>query len=293
MDEFSYRTGNFLVGNTKPMASLEFFQPAPELYFENPAVVAITGPGCHGLLNGQVIPAWHAVAMQAGSTLKIIQSSSSNCGYLSIHGGWTARNWLESESTHLRLGVSGYAGRALKKGDELEFNIRLKISEQRLFHWTIPPHRIEQVYAAEKHICCLRGPEFFQLGEIAAAQFVTQEFFISSKSDRMGFRLKGKNILPAQSNSMVSSPVVRGIVQLLPDGQLIVLMADHQTIGGYPRIGCVIEADLPRLSQRIGRTPLFFSWCSAQVADELLSDRLQWLKEIATTCRLNFNATLE
>jgi antagonist of KipI len=293
MDEFAYLVGNFLVGNTKPLASLEFFQPAPELYFESAAVVAITGPGCQVFLNDQIIPSWHAVAVDAGSTLKIIQADESSCGYISIHGGWKASQWLGSESTHLHLGVSGYYGRSLKKADTLNFNVELKSTAPRIFNWTIPPKKIDQVYGLEKHICCLMGPEYGQLGTVSAEQFVSQEFHVSSRSNRMGFRLEGNSILPVQMNTMVSSPVTKGTVQLLPDGQLIILMADHQTIGGYPRIGCVTETDLPRLAQRTARTPVFFSWCTPQVADELLQERLQWLQEIATTCRLNFNSVIQ
>jgi antagonist of KipI len=292
LDEFAFQAGNFLTGNRTPLTSLEFIQTAPELYFESSAIISITGPGCYGVLNEKRIPPWHAIAVTAGSVLKIFQTAESTCGYLSIRGGWSANIWLGSESTHLYLGISGHEGRRLKKDDTLKFNVKVNTAENRIYNWTIPPQILDQIYGKEKHVCCLKGPDIMYLGEVAADMFSSQEFFISAKSDRMGYRLNSKKLKPVLTDSLISSPVTKGTIQLLPDGQLIILMADHQTIGGYPRIGCVIDSDLPRLAQRTARQPLYFSWCSIQVADELLQERSQWLTEIATTCRLNFNSVM-
>ena len=91
---------------------------------------------------------------------------------------------------------------------------------------------------------------------------------------------------------MVSSAVDYGTIQLLPDGQLIVLMADHQTTGGYPRIGTVIHADMPRLVQFNRKKDISFTWCSADTAYQIAEERNRRLNEIKNSCMLRLKQYL-
>jgi len=293
MDDFAWEVGSFLAGNREPVISLEYFHPGPVVRFTSPALISISGPGCTGKLDGKPIPGWHPVLVGEGAVLELPSSASGRCGYLSIHGGLHASEYLGSASTSLTSGAGGFRGLRLETGDAVDFISALNIREPgAVLGWTITARDQMLVYGQEKHISLLPGPETFLLDELTRQDLSLLSFTVDPSGNRMGYRLKGNRVSVAQQMELVSSPVDLGVVQLLPDGQLIVLMADHQTTGGYPRIGCVVRTDLPRLVQSVPGRNLFFSWCSAETADRLRNERTHRLEAIRTTCLLNINSYL-
>ncbi len=115
----------------------------------------------------------------------------------------------------------------------------------------------------------MAGAEFELLTEQSQANFLEENFIITQNSDRMGFRLRGASLQLQKLKEIVSSAVNFGTIQLLPDGQMIVLMADHQTSGGYPRIANVISTDLPPLAQLGTNDKVAFHLISIEEAENL------------------------
>lgn len=288
MDAFAWQVGNSLAGNDTALVSLEYFHPGPVLMFHEATLFSITGPGCAGILNGSPVPGWHPVVAKAGDHLELPPSISGRCGYLSIHGGFHADEFLASGSTCLAAGAGGFFGRKLMAGDRLSANAHsAERLSGRVQRWSVPERDIMLVYGREKHVSCLEAPETWILGGQGRQDFSLQSWSVGTASNRMGYRLQGTALKPGSSVELVSSPVDRGTVQLLPDGQLIVLMADHQTTGGYPRIGSVVHADLPRLVQALPGQQLFFAWSSLETAARLRKDQTRRLAAIRSACLLN------
>ena len=293
MDEFAWQAGNSLAGNDGSLISIEYFHPGPVLRFTAPALFSVTGPGCQGILNGTIIPGWHPVMADTGDSLELPPSKTGRCGYLNIHGGFHAEEFLGSGSTCLSVGAGGFQGRKLVAGDMLETrSLPLLREHASVLGWSVPDRDLMMVYGQEKHISCLPAPETPLLGEQTRQDLSLRSFQITPASNRMGYRLQGMAIKPETTMELVSSPVDRGIIQLLPDGQLIVLMADHQTTGGYPRIACVAQADLPRLVQAVSGQQLFFSWGTPETAARLRDERSRRLAAIRSACLLNIKRYL-
>lgn len=292
MDSFAYQIGNFLVGNEHPGCAIEFFQNGPELLFHEPALVSITGPGASGALNGSHIMSWRPHLIPKDSVLRLTVSGEGSIGYLSIYGGWTAHQWLGSGTTMISAGIGGVSGKLLQRNDQINFNILPWNLASRNLNWSISEIELAEVYSGEKHISCVKGPEASLQASELLDQFTSQSFQISSRSNRMGYRLAGNALKSVPMVELVSSPVDFGTIQLLPDGQLIVLMADHQTTGGYPRLANVIYTDLPRLAQYSKNRLLYFSWCPVDLAYTLYEARLKKIKDLKNSCLLKLKPYL-
>lgn len=247
MDSFSARVGNLLIGADHAAASLEFHFLAPTIRFELAAVIALTGADFAPRINGQPVSMWTALSVSAGDVLSFKRPLWGSWGYLAIQTGLDLPSCLGSRSTNLAARFGGLEGRRLNAGDQIKF---CSETSQLIGGFaTVSPHFRFRYLMEDSRIRLLPGPEFELLDEAAKRTLTEGVFQISGNSDRMGFRLNGPKI-QSPAGSMVSSAVTFGTVQLLPDGNLIVLMADHQTTGGYPRIATVIAADLPRLAQK-------------------------------------------
>jgi antagonist of KipI len=160
-----------------------------------------------------------------------------------VQCGFELDRWLGSVSTNLTAGLGGFFGRALKSGDMIPCStsndhVRLKAGPSVVPRY----HRFPTLRV-------IAAPEFDLLTATSELEFRKQGFSLTNECDRMGFRLEGKPLYLLHRHEMVSSGANFGTIQLLPDGQLVVLMADHQTSGGYPRIANVISSDLPLLAQ--------------------------------------------
>ena len=234
MDVFALRVVNLLVGNPENAAALEFTLRGPELEFSADTVVAVGGAEFGAL------PRWQPIRIVAATRLNFNAASWGCRGYLAIAGGLELAPVLGSRSTYLRAALGGYAGRALRDGDVLR---AAGLAPQVTGRWHID-ERILPAYSASPVVRVVRGAQAEEFGPLAEATFS-----VSPKSDRMGLRLAGPALPRKVTGDLISRTVVPGTIQVPPDGQPIVLMADAQTIGGYPQIAHVISVDLPLVAQ--------------------------------------------
>lgn len=234
-DPFALRLANLLVGNPEDAAALELTLVGPELLFSHDAVVACGGAVFEGLPTGR------PVAIRAGTVLKLGHASCGGRGYLAIAGGLEVAPVLGSRSTYLRAALGGWGGRALREGDVLPVPIGSRsVSE----HWRID-ERMLPGYASDVTLRVVAGEQAAEFSD----GWTDREFRVSPQSDRMGLRLHGAALARTTARELISAPVTPGTVQVPPDGQPIVLLADAQTIGGYPQLAHVIAVDLPLVAQ--------------------------------------------
>ena len=254
-DPFAWRLANALVGNPENAAGLECTLVGPELKFSAPAVVALTGAEFGDL------PRWRPFELAAGTVLKLGAARSGCRGYLAVAGGIEVPTVLGSRSTYARAGLGGLAGRALRDGDVLPVTPAARTLRD---HWRID-ERVLPEYSSAPTVRVLPGRHAAQFD----AAWCETRFAVSSRSDRMGVRLKGGPLRRATQSDLVSLPVAPGTVQVPPDGQPIVLLADAQTIGGYPQIAHVISVDLSLVAQVRPGDALRFAPVSLEEAREL------------------------
>lgn len=235
MDPVALRIANLLVGNAEDAAAIEFTLLGPELEFSADVLVAVAG-GDFGTL-----PLWQPVRVRAGERIKFGAARLGCRACLAIAGGLDVAPVLGSRSTYLRAALGGWDGRALRDGDVLRAP---GLTREITGHWHID-ERILPAYSAAPTVRVVRGAQADEFGD----DFFSAAFKVTPQSDRMGVRLAGPVLGRAGAVDLVSSTVVPGTVQIPPDGQPIVLMADAQTIGGYPKIAHVITVDLPLVAQ--------------------------------------------
>ena len=284
MDSFAATVANYLVENDKNSPVIEMHFPAAEILFESTALISITGGDFGAVLNEVPVSIWKPFFVQANDRLSFKKQVSGARAYVAIHGGIKATSWLDSCSTHTKLNVGGYKGRAFLKKDRIVFN---KVM-QRFSINNFPDLKsiIQPVYEMPNLVRCIAGPEWDLMQESSRSIISESSFLITADSDRMGFRLKGENLNQQAAEQLISSPVTYGTVQLLPNGQLIILMADHQTTGGYPRIAHVISADLPKLAQSGIHSNIQFKMIAYQNATDALFSLHQTLTSIKNNCNL-------
>ena len=243
-DSMARRVVNALVGNPDDAAVLEFTLVGPELQFDRDAVIALGGAEFGD------VPRWRPMEIRAGTRLRLGAARAGCRGYLAIAGGIEVPAVLGSRSTYERGGLGGVAGRALRDGDTLPVPV-----VQRRIHgrWRID-ERILPDYSASPVVRVMAG---LHGGEVDAG-WLTRSYRVSAHSDRMGVRLQGEALVRRTGGELASLAVAPGTIQVPPDGQPIVLLADAQTIGGYPHLAHVATVDLPLLAQlRPGDTVRF------------------------------------
>ncbi|MDB6170081.1 MAG: urea amidolyase related protein [Verrucomicrobia bacterium] len=259
-DPFALRMANLLVGNPENAAALETTLVGPELVFTAPVLIAVTGATFEG------IPGWRPLEMGAGQRLRLGPARLGCRGYLAVAGGIDVPLVLGSRSTYLRGRMGGFGGRPLHDGDTLSVRAEThRVAE----HWRID-ERILPAYSAAPRVRVIRGAHADEFGGV----LFESEFRIMLQSDRMGIRLGGARLARiGGTDDMVSSAVAPGTIQIPPDGQPIILMADAQTIGGYPQAAHVIAVDLPLVAQLRPGDRVTFAEVSLPEAQQLAQAR--------------------
>lgn len=280
MDTAAARIANLLAGNEASEALIETHFPSCEIEFDTKTLFAIAGGDFDAELDGIPIRNWSSWPAEPGSVLKFRGMRSGARSYIAVSGGLEIEEWLHSASTHLTAGVGGFAGRKLKSGDSI--GTRPGECSRNL----TAGNSIIPIYSRFPTVRIVAGNEFELLAESSERLFLNKAFSLTNDCDRMGFRLSGEPLQLRNQREMVSSAVAFGTIQLLPDGQLIVLMADHQTSGGYPRIGTVISVDLPLLAQCRPGDGVGFAMVSIEEAEALASDLERELNYLRVGCRL-------
>lgn len=262
MDPFALRMANMLVGNAETEAGLECTLIGPEVVFAEAAIVAVTGA------EFEAVPSWRPFEIKAGETLALGPVKNGARGYLAIRGGIAVDPILGSRSTYLRGGWGGFAGRALQESDVLSIGSpRATHNAHGFSTWRIDP-RVLPAYTKNPTLRAIRGAHLSREG-----RFFGESFKLTAQSDRMGFRFASASAVQAPTPDLLSTAVFPGTVQLPPDGQPVLLMADAQTIGGYPQIGHVIAVDLPLAAQLQPGSEVHFAEVSLEEAHALMRQR--------------------
>ena len=272
---------NALVGNAGGAAVLELRGMGTELCVRSgPVQVALAGQ-----IQAQCIRAhgpsvamhpWQSLTLGTGDTLRLGLASTA-CAYLAISGGLQLPPQLGSRSSYGRAGLAGILGRALQVGDTLPCGIQDSASPhgwRSHAPWLLAPGPIR----------VMLGPQADHFTPDALTRFLTQEWRTTHQQDRMGIRLQGsplEHIAPSATD-IVSDGVAPGAIQVPANGLPIVLLADSQTVGGYPKIATVIRADLPRLAHALPGTALRFEAVTLKQAHQALAEQRhawrQWLE---------------
>ncbi|AWC32933.1 biotin-dependent carboxyltransferase family protein [Bacillus cytotoxicus] len=258
MDRMALRIANILVGNKENEAGLEITMMGPKLLIKKTTLLATGGADIGAVLNGEPIPLWRPIVAKEGSMLCFRRGEFGCRTYVAFAGGIDVACSMGSKSTYVRASIGGIEGRALKKGDQLQIGIPSSVAtcmieklldEKRIYtQWGVCRHILPK-YSRYPVIRIITDFEWNEFSKESQASFFTKEYKVSHYADRMGYRLKGEHLKRIEDYEVLSSAVTFGTVQVPPGGQPIILMADRQTTGGYPRIGNVISVDLPILAQ--------------------------------------------
>lgn len=290
MDRFAACIANMLVGNDSDEAVIELHFPASAVLFEKESIIAITGADFVPAINGEIIPLLHPVIVNKNSVLHFQKAETGTRCYLAIAGGLETTKWLNSSSTNLKAAAGGYNGRALIKNDVINFKREsFFLSARNEKDFMVLPWKANDKYGetqeSDENILVIPGNEWDVLQEEAKKTFLNQLFTITAASDRMGYRLNGPTLHAVNYEELISSPVSYGTIQLLPDGQLIILMADHQTTGGYPKVAHVISVNHSQLAQKKTGDKIRFELTDQQTAENLFLLQHQHLQQLENACK--------
>ena len=264
LDIPAMKTANLLVGNDADDAVLEITLGQFSAEFGRDGWIALTGAGCAAKLDGKPVWTGWRIPVRAGQVLTLAKPLHGMRSYLALDGGFDLPPLLGSFSTDQKAGFGGWQGRRIADGDQLP--LRLPTREFR------KSAGVRQLLWGNR-VRAMPGPEFHEFSRESQEAFWRTSWKLSPQSNRMGYRLQGRSLIRNSERDLLSHGLLPGVIQVPPNGQPIVLMADAQTTGGYPRIACVIEADLYHLAQlRLGE-PLHFVHCTLDEA--LLAKREQ------------------
>lgn len=284
MDDLSLRLANILVGNPEDAAALEMTLTGAEMLTEEEVIVAVCGADMKARVDGDPLPMWRPVTIPKGCKITFGTASEGYRTIVAFQGGISVPEVLGSRSTAVRNGFGGFKGRALRAGDRLETRAgrgRLPSATVRRTgcnryraeawflgsEWRTPGMNKHADGVAEVRV--MPGCEWEWFDDDSRNCFLAQPFSMLAQSDRMGCRLSGPLLQTLSRKDMLSEAVTMGTVQVPPDGRPIVLMADRQTTGGYPRIAQVASVDLPVIAQMRPGEQVRFRLIGAQEAEAL------------------------
>ena len=284
MDALALRVANLLVGNEENAAGLEITLLGPKIRFEADHLIALTGAHLSPTLNGQPVDRHRPVWAAAGTELAFGPAVAGCRAYLAVAGGVAVPPVLGSRSTYLRAGFGGHEGRALRAGDALPVGAPTAVGTRLMqllarsgTAWAAadftPGPALGPLPRHRPVLRAVRGPEYGQFSAESQRAFWEEPFTITPAADRMGYRLHGPSLARPEATELLSSAVTFGTVQVPASGQPIVLLADHQTTGGYPRLAQVISVDWPALAQAAPGQQLRFQKVSVAEAQVLYGAR--------------------
>ncbi|MBO9327896.1 5-oxoprolinase/urea amidolyase family protein [Achromobacter xylosoxidans] len=289
MDERAHRLANALAGNAGDPATLEMTLTGPTLRFDAPACFALAGADLGATLNGRDLPVHRPLVAQAGDTLAFgARPAVGVRGYLAVHGGFALEPVMGSESTYLRSGFGGFHGRALARGDQLPLRKPLDggrdMDALQDALWQLRVYLPSALGAPRRSaVRFLPGMHWHEFSEASRRAFAEAEFRISPQSDRMGYRLLGPALSMSEPRQMLSEAACFGTVQVPSGGEAIILMADRQTTGGYPKIAQIATVDLPILAQAAPGQTLRFQPIELEAAQRLDGERERAFAQLQDT----------
>lgn len=292
MDELSHRIANLIVGNDDGEATLELTLQGPSLVFRRPALIAVCGADMSASVDGRTLPMHRPVLVRSGCRIDFGSCQTGCRAYLAVRGGFQVAPVMGSRSTYVRGGLGGHQGRALRRGDVVETgtaepeafpSLHGQLSEGgatfATTRWRVSPLASE--FARKPGVVrVMPGRNWSEFPRAMQKLLVLGEYRVGLDSDRMGYRLEGPELKPRRPLEMISEAIAFGTIQVPPDGRPIVLMADRQTTGGYPKIADVASVDLPVLAQTQPRGRIRFEVIEPELAQQLYLAREQELYQV-------------
>ncbi|EDP63715.1 Allophanate hydrolase subunit 2 [alpha proteobacterium BAL199] len=265
LDTTALRIANALVGNPADTAAIELRVIGPTLEVASDAVrVALVGTSATLEIMGErrvEAPSHQSIRLTRGRRFRIGGLSDTGVAYLAVEGGFAIEPVYASLSTYVRARIGGVDGRALRDGDALP--LRVERAEERA------ERRCTDLSWRRENgpIRVILGPQDDHFTADSLEAFFSGEYTVTREADRMGMRLDGPVLKHARGHDIVSDGIVTGAIQVPGNGRPIVLLADHQTTGGYPKLGAVISADVPRLGRMKPGDALRFAAVSVEQAE--------------------------
>lgn len=297
MDLLAHRLANKAVGNDDGLATIEFTYAAATFKAETDVLIAYSGDGAFLLYNDELMPAEKPLFFNAGSIIKLIGNPIGVRTYLAVAGGWDVPDVMGSKSTYLTAGFGGLEGRALQKGDVLNnggaisrvsAEILDQLKKNRLIYpnWRISRESLLPDNRQTLRVILANEINWFDATSIIS--FLTKSYTVDKRSNRMGYHLEGKPLARKVKKELLSTAVAPGIIQVTGSGDLVILMTDCQTTGGYPRIAHIAAVDLPLCAQLKPGDEIHFSEISKDEAEELYLQREHDLALITTAINLKY-----
>lgn len=292
MDQRAHRLANTLVGNTEDVASLEITLTGPTLQFTQACCIVLCGADLSPRLNGKPIAMNRPLVLRAQDELHFGARQHGTRAYLAVHGGFDLPGVLGSQSTYLRSRFGGWHGRALKRDDEIRLRRPLKevgqdggtLKTLAKALWGISLYLPSIIADSTRaRIRLIKSQQWEEFTPASREALLNASFRISPDSERMGYRLQGPDILMNQPRQMISEATTFGTIQVPAGGQPIVLMADRQTTGGYPKIAYVATVDLPLLAQMGPGDKVQFELLTLEAAQTLDTARTRAFIGLAQT----------
>ena len=244
MDKRNYLIANKLIGNNKNDPVLEFAFQGPSLkYFGRKRNIVVTGD-----VNFKIIKkdnsqnegeCYRTIELDEGDTIDIISTNKSVYGYFSVSGGFNLNKVWGSFSTTIRAKIGSNNGNKLVDGQNIKLNERKHSSSKKL----------DFINSKIEFIRVIKGTNFDYFSEMSIKDFFSKDFEVTKLTDRMGMRLDGIKLKNIKKTNIKSEGLVKGTIQIPADGKPIIMLSDHGTLGGYPKLGVVISADYDKLVQ--------------------------------------------
>ncbi len=296
MDTLSARIANIAIGNHENAAVIEFTYADAVFKAETDILIAYAGDGAIFQADHQNILSERPVFIPAGTIISLIKNPKGSRTYLAVPDGWDVSEILGSRSTYLTAYFGGFKGRQLQAGDilsnrnqstETAKNILNKLQGDSINYpkWSIA----RQLFLPDKRsIRVVPAKEFVWFDGRSIVDFLSLPYQLSLRSNRMGYHLEGAVINPLVKKQLLSTAVTPGTIQVTGSGSIIILMADCQTTGGYPRIAQVAAVDLPLCGQLSPGDTVYFKEISRQEAEILYFEREQQLQKLTAAVRYKF-----
>lgn len=298
MDTYAMRLSNILVGNKEDEAVLEITLLGPSLKMKKGTLFSITGANISPTIDGRPVLMERPVYLNEDATLEFGFCKCGCRSYLSVAGGFDVPDIMGSKSTYIRAGIGGYSGRQLKESDLIEFGskseesiniIKLLLKMDTKDEFIMPNWKIRNLYNKNRQsnvIRVFKNRQYGDFSEDSLDKFFNSEFTIEMNSDRMGYRLSGTKLELKKSMEMISETVSFGTVQVPSDGNPIILLADRQTTGGYPKIAQIASVDLRKVAQLKPRDKIRFKKISLRDAEKLYFQREKYMRNLKTSVHL-------
>lgn len=298
MDSYAMRLSNILVGNRENEGVLEITLLGPSLKLEKGTLFSITGANISPTINGREIPRGRPVYLNKDCILKFGACKAGCRCYLSVAGGFDVPLVMESKSTYLRAEFGGFKGRALQKDDILSIGVKSSKSTKIIkkledikgksdfvaSSWYMKNFMMQNFESMVIRV--FEDRQFHNVSEESINKFFSSKFNIDARSDRMGYRLSGEKIELKEKLEMISEEVSIGTIQIPPDGNPIILLADRQTTGGYPKIAHVASVDIQKIVQLKPNDKITFKKITLEEAERLYFEREKDILELKKSIKL-------